>query len=77
MNINKISPIYIVIGLFAIYLILKWTCRLIFGLLDYVILFSIIAAVIWFIKLPKHKKRLLRNQAVSSIKSISRKLGLN
>lgn len=76
MNTNKYSPLYIVLGLFALYLILKWTCRLIFGLLDYAFLIGLIAVVIWYFRLPKYRKQQLHGQIKANIKSIGQKLGL-
>lgn len=72
-NINNISPLYMVLGLFAIYLILKWTCRLLFGVLDYVV----IMAVIGYVRLPEYKKYNLHEHAKSSIKYVCQKLGID
>ena len=70
MNTNNRLLLYIVFGLFAIYLILKWTCRLIFGLLDYAILFAIIGGIIWYFKLPTSRKAELRYKATALIKKL-------
>lgn len=44
MNINsRFTPLFVVLALFALYLTIKWTCRLIFGLLDYVLLIGFFA----------------------------------
>lgn len=67
MSSNKYSPLYIVLGLFAMYLILKWTCRLIFGLLDYAIFIGITVAVVWYIRLPKYRRQHLTNQNAQDI----------
>lgn len=75
-NTDKRSLLYVVLGLFAVYLIIKWICRLIFGLLDYAIMLALIAAVIWYIRLPGYKKRLLLERAKSSIKYIGRKFDM-
>lgn len=75
-NISNASPLYIVLALFAFYLILKWTCRLIFGLLDYAILIGLIAGVIWYCRLPEYKKKHLHEKAKSGIKYIAKKLGI-
>lgn len=77
MNINNRSPLYIVLGLFALYLILKWTCRLIFGLLDYAILIGVVAVVIWYFRLPKYRRQQLHGRIKTNIKSIGQKLGLD
>lgn len=77
MNTNDCSPLYIVLGLFALYLILKWTCRLIFGLLDYAILIGLVAAVIWYLRLPKYKRQQLHERIKTDIKSIGQKLGID
>lgn len=74
---GKLFPLYIVLGLVALYLILKWTCRLIFGLLDYAILIGLVVAVVWYIRLPKHKKYMFHRRIKSSIKYIGQKLGLD
>ena len=77
MNTNNRSPLYIVLGLFAIYLILKWTCRLIFGLLDYAICIGLIAAVVWYIRLPKYRRRQLQEHIKARINYIGQKLGMD
>ncbi len=69
MNRNT-NLLYVVLGLFAIYLIIKWTCRLIFGLFDYLIIFVVILAVIWYVRLPKEQKETLRQQIKDKIESI-------
>lgn len=74
---DKLLPLYILLGLFALYLILKWTCRLLFGLLDYAILIGLAMAVVWYIRLPKHKKYLFYRRIKSSIRHIGQKLGLD
>lgn len=71
---KKSSPIILVAGLFAVYLILKWTCRLLFGVLDYAILIGIVMAVIWYIRLPKNKKFELWGRITSSIRYLGQKL---
>lgn len=71
---KKSSPIILVAGLFAVYLILKWTCRLLFGVLDYAILIGIVMAVIWYIRLPKNKKFELWGRITSSIRCLGHKL---
>lgn len=71
---KKSSPIILVAGLFAVYLILKWTCRLLFGVLDYAILIGIVMAVIWYIRLPKNKKFELWGRITSSIRCLGQKL---
>lgn len=77
MNTNNRLPLYIVLGLFAVYLILKWTCRLIFGLLDYVIFIGLAVAVVWYIRLPKYKKQQLQERIKARINSIGQKPGLD
>ena len=77
MNTNNRSPLYIVLGLFAIYLILKWTCRLIFGLLDYAIFIGLIAAVVWYIRLPKYRRQQLQERIKARINYIGQKLGMD
>ena len=67
MNTNNRLPLYIVLGLFAISLILKWTCRLIFGLLDYAIFIGLTVAVVWYIRLPKYRRQHLTNQNAQDI----------
>lgn len=71
MNINsRYSPVYVVVGLLAVYLIIKWTCRLIFGLLDYALLIGIIVGVVWYIRLPREKRARLNNKVKARINSI-------
>ena len=65
------KPIIIVIALFAIYLIIKWTCRL----LDYAIFLGMIGAVVWYIRLPQYKKHQLQEHVKTRIKFIGKKLG--
>lgn len=67
---SRFSPLYIVLALFALYLIIKWSCRLIFGLLDYALLISIICAVVWYIKLPVSKRKQINNKVRARINSI-------
>lgn len=67
---QKTNWLYVVLGLFAIYLIIKWTCRLIFGLFDYLILFGVILAIIWYVRLPKERREYLRRQIKARIESI-------
>jgi len=69
-----VRPILIVAGLFAIALILKWSCRLIFGLLDYALLIGMIAAVIWYIRLSDQRKKGLKLWAKNNVKIIVEKL---
>ena len=77
MSSNKYSPLYIVLGLFAIYLILKWTCRLIFGLLDYAIFIGLTVAVVWYIRLPKYRRQQLQERIKTKISYIGQKLGMD
>ncbi|MBD5387354.1 hypothetical protein HDR70_05660 [bacterium] len=70
MNTNNRLLLYIVLGLFAFYLILKWTCRLIFDLLDYALLIVIIGGIIWYLKLPTSRKAELRYKATALIKKL-------
>lgn len=77
MNTNNRTAIILVLILFALYLILKWTCRLIFGLLDYAILIGLLTAVISFLMLPKHRKQQLIANINARIKAIGNKLGMD
>ncbi len=77
MNTNNRLHLYIVLGLFAIYLILKWTCRLIFGLLDYAIFIGFTVAVVWYIRLPKYKRQQLQECIKARINYIGQKLGMD
>lgn len=61
---------YLVLALFAFYLIIKWTCRLIFGMLDYALLLAIICAAVWHLKLPVAKRKQIYNTVKSRINSI-------
>ncbi len=70
MNTNKRLVLYIVLGLFAIYLILKWTFRLIFGLLNYAIFIGLVVAVVCYIRLPRHKKQQLQERIKARISFI-------
>lgn len=72
MSITKTyNPLFIVCGLFAIYLILKWTCKFIFGLLDYALLIAAIIAIVAYIKMPAHKKKALHQKVKSFFESIN------
>ena len=77
MNTNNRLPLYIVLGLFAIYLILKWTCRLIFGLLDYAIFIGFTVGVVWYIRLPKYRRQQLQERIKARFYYIGQKLGLD
>ncbi len=74
---KRYSLLYIALILFAIYLIIKWTGRLILGILDYALFFAMIAAVIWYIRLPYERKKILQKQIKSNIKLLSKKLGID
>ena len=77
MSANNNLPLYGLLGVFAIYQILKWSCRLIFGLLDYAMLIGAIGGIIWYLRLPAYRKCQLLERIKNNIKSISRKLGLD
>lgn len=71
MNTNsRFSLLYLVLSLFALYLIIKWTCRLIFGLLDYAVLICIFCAVVWYFKLPVAKRTQIKDTVKTRINSI-------
>lgn len=67
---NRPSLLYVVLGLFALYLIIKWTCRLIFGLLDYGLLIGLICAAVWYFKQPQEKRARLNEKVRARIDSI-------
>lgn len=56
---NGYGILIAVLALFAIALIVKWTARLILGVLDYAFLFLVIGSAIWFFTTPPAKRRLL------------------
>ncbi len=71
MNTNsRFTPLFVVLALFALYLTIKWTCRLIFGLLDYALLIGFLCAIVWYIKLPETKRTQFKNTIKVRIKSI-------
>lgn len=67
------SPLYLILALFGIYLILKWTCRLLFGLLDYAVLLGLIVGIVWYLWLPQNRKLQLRQKIVDRIKAIAQR----
>ncbi|MBD5189739.1 MAG: hypothetical protein HDS95_05615 [Bacteroidales bacterium] len=67
---KNFGSLWIIALLFFSYLILKWTCRLIFGLLDYALLIVIIGGIIWYLKLPTSRKAELRYKATALIKKL-------
>lgn len=75
------SSIILVAGLFAVYLILKWVGRLLFGLLDYAILIAIVVAIFWYVRLPSYRKAEVQRRIITDvktgIKAIGQKLGLD
>ena len=78
MNSNKTFTIVIcIIGLFAVYLTLKWTCRLLFGLLDYALLIGLIVAVVWYVRLPLERKKELQERIKANIKAIGQRLDIS
>lgn len=67
---NRTYSLWLVVaGLFAAYLILKWTCRLIFGLLDYAIFVAMIVAVGWYLNLPTDRRKALHRKVKSIFSS--------
>lgn len=67
-------PILIIAGLIAIYLILKWTCKLLYGLLDYTILIVSILGIVYFFRLPDKRKKELPTRIKTTLKLIWQKL---
>ncbi len=63
---NKYFSIWICACLFGVYLILKWTCKLIFGLLDYAIFFFLIIGVVRYLTMPTPRRKAI-NQKIKSI----------
>lgn len=66
---NK-NLILIVGGLFAVYFIIKWTCRLLFGLLDYALLIVVILGIVWYLQLPPYRKRELQDRTKQLVQSL-------
>lgn len=67
---NRFSLLYLALALFALYLAIKWTCRLIFGLFDYALLIGAICAVVWYLKLPVAKRKQINNNVKARLNSI-------
>lgn len=63
--------------LFALYLVLKWTCHLLFGLFDYIIIIGIIILIVWYLQLPLARKQELSIRAKENLKALSQKLGID
>ena len=56
------KPILLVATLLAAYLVLKWTCRLIFGLLEYGLVVILIICGIWYVSLPIPRRKEINNK---------------
>ena len=72
----KYKLLLITVSLFAVYLILKWTCRLLFGLLDYALLIGLIAVVVWYVRLPLERKKELQERIKANIKAIGQRFDI-
>lgn len=72
----KYKLLLITVSLFAVYLILKWTCRLLFGLLDYALLIGLIVAVVWYVRLPLERKKELQERIKANIKAIGQRFDI-
>lgn len=78
MSSNKTLLAFIgVLALFAIAAILKWTYRLVFGLLDYGLIIGIVFGVVWYSRLPAVRKRQLQTKVKAKLKSIGQRFGIN
>lgn len=73
----KYKLILIAVSLFAVYLILKWTCRLLFGLLDYALLIGLIAVVVWYVRLPLERKKELQERVKANLKAIGQRFDIS
>ena len=73
----KYKLLLITVSLFAVYLILKWTCRLLFGLLDYALLIGLIAVVVWYVRLPLERKKELQERIKANIKAIGQRFDIS
>lgn len=73
----KYKLLLITVSLFAVYLILKWTCRLLFGLLDYALLIGLIAVVVWYVRLPLERKKELQERIKANLKAIGQRFDIS
>lgn len=74
---NPSRPLLFVIALFAIYLIIKWTSRLLFGLFDYALMILIGIAIVYYLRLPIARRKQLHQKLQNSVKAIANTLGMN
>lgn len=68
------KSLLVVVILLVVYIILKWTYRLIFGLLDYALLIGMIAGIAWYMRLSRNRKKALHRKIKAFIKSITQAL---
>lgn len=54
------KPLYLILTLFGFYLVLKWTCRLLFGLMDNALLVGVVVGIVWYLRLPYNRKQQMR-----------------
>lgn len=74
---NSSRSLLFVAALFAVYLIIKWTSRLLFGLIDYAFMILFLIAIVYYLKLPLVRRKQLHLKLKNSVTAIAKTLGMD